>query len=311
MHRSTFHSSYLVLAAIQFRMHALPLSNVVFSERLIRHSSRSFLARIIHFHKPAPLYPRYPLPSHKHTNFCRLNKIINAAKRVSFGTFWIKTYHYYLFEIWTANVVRDAIVRSMWITNWTSAFRGLKSNWEYSGFCDEQRKTMHNFRMNFRFLSQRALALVWILGVFACERHMNRMETDMNSVLEYVLFSLVCLVDATSYAVQSTRCWTTANTYSPHNGACTSRSNISKNQMQCEFVNARRHLSSHTTHSFNGFLHLSENCVDSIQRTLPSRTVFTQILCLPHPSMTFVLKSLRLILNLSGCHRSPSSSSSA
>lgn len=115
-----------------------------------------------------------------------------------------------------------------------------------------------------------------------------------------VLFSLVCLVAVSPMLSDSN--------YTPQYSACTPRSSISKNQMQCEMVDVSCYLSPHPTHSFNGFLHLPKIAWIPFKRRFRPEGI-PQIWSLPHPSMTFVQKSLRLISDLGGCHRSSSSSS--
>lgn len=63
-----------------------------------RHSPRRSCQNHIYFVSNPQFHTRSATSS-VHTKFCRLNKIINAAKRVSFDALRIKTYDY-LFRIW-------------------------------------------------------------------------------------------------------------------------------------------------------------------------------------------------------------------
>lgn len=115
----------------------------------------------------------------------------------------------------------------------------------------------------------------------------------------YVLFSSVCLVDATSSTLQSARCWATATTR--HN-TTRARHAAASAKIKCNAkLWMRVAICPRTRH-----IHSTDSCIAWIP-FLPEG--IPQIWSSPHPSMTFVQKSLRLISNLSGCHRSSSSSS--
>lgn len=191
-----------------------------------------------------------------------------------------------------------------------------KSNLEHFWFCATSDGDDAHFRMNFRFLSQRAASLLlaatgW--GGIVCVTHESnenwkRIWIVCGCVCDVVcMFCLVCLVDASMRCTPTNSC-SCRTTQLGKTVACTTSHHQQKIKCNAKWW-MRRCLSLYTFHPFNGFLHL-HNPPKIV--SFPFKRCF-----LPGDSPKSLCLHLRrrchspytahvFISNLSRCHRSSS-----